>query len=70
MTDERFDQMVANLLNGNLTDARAQARAFRQEAIAAELAYRYCWSRKRARLAANYLKTGTKTAFQEYCDES
>lgn len=55
-----------NLENGNIDDAKRQARrhsAFRLSMFARQILF---WSHERATLAANYLKG--KASFQQYCD--
>ncbi len=61
-----MNQMIANLINGNLTDARKQAEKFSQDRI-----YRCCmeeweWSESKSHAAAVYLKTGE--GWQRFCD--
>ena len=58
--------MIANLINGNLKDARRQAKQFSPGAIADYLREECGWTRTRAVLAADWLKTGE--GWQEYCD--
>jgi len=57
--------MIENLINGNLTDAKQQAKKYRRSKIYAYLMAQG-WSHTRAILAANYLKTGE--GFQAYAD--
>lgn len=57
--------MIENLINGNLTDAKSQAKKYRRSRIYAYLMGQG-WSHTRAILAANYLKTGE--GWQAYCD--
>jgi len=57
--------MIDNLINGNLADAKNQAKRFRRAKIYAHL-IKQGWSHSRATLGANYLKTGE--GFQAYAD--
>lgn len=57
--------LIANLLNGNLSDARQQARRVSWERIFKTLTSLE-WDARRARAAADYLKG--KGSFQTYCD--
>ena len=58
--------MIDNLINGNLSDARRQAKRKSGLAIIGYLREEMGWSHERAFWAANYLKTGR--GFQAYCD--
>lgn len=58
--------MIENLINGNLTDAKKQARGFSMSRISDYLHFALGWSYNRSAKAAYYLKTGT--GFQAYCD--
>ena len=60
--------MLENLINGNCSDARRQARRFSQTKIRAFLVEDWGWTWQRATLCAEYLKTGN--GFQAYCDAS
>lgn len=57
--------MIDNLINGNLADAKQQAKRYRRSKI-----YGYLmdqgWNHSRAVTATNYLKTGE--GFQAYAD--
>lgn len=57
--------MIDNLVNGNLTDAKRQAKKFGKLAIAKHLR-EIGWSADKSGKAARYLKTGE--GFQDYCD--
>lgn len=59
--------MLRNLVNGNLSDAKFQAKAFTEATIVAFLQLQTTWTKTKCRLAAIYLKTGTR--FQEFCDQ-
>lgn len=59
--------MINNLINGNLSDARKQAKRRSLMSIRNHL-LSLGWSNKRATYAANYLKTGN--GFQLYADEN
>jgi len=58
--------MIENLINGNLTDARQQAKRFRLSQIVNHLHFMCGWSVERSNKAAIYLKTGN--GWQAYCD--
>lgn len=55
-----------NLINGNLADARAQARRYGLFDLACTLRNSYGFTRNRAIMAASYLKG--RCTFQAYCD--
>jgi hypothetical protein len=61
-----MNNMIENLLNGNLSTARKLARRFSQTKIRTFLTDERGWDFKRATLCAEYLKTGE--GFQAYCD--
>lgn len=61
-----LDRLFANLENGNITEAKAQAKrhtSFRLSMFARQI---LGWSFDRATLAAGFLKG--EATFQEYCD--
>lgn len=58
--------MIQNLINGNLTEAKNQAKRFRLAQIVNHLHFMCGWSVDRSNKAALYLKTGD--GFQQYCD--
>lgn len=58
--------MLENFINGNLTDAKRQAKRFSHSAIRNALMDDYGYSANKAALTADYLKTGT--GFQSACD--
>lgn len=58
--------MIENLINGNLTDAKKQAKRFALHKIVDALQNDFGWSLDKAYKAASYLKTGQ--GFQAYCD--
>lgn len=58
--------MIENLINGNLKDAKRQARRFSQDRIQRYLMV-LGWTEAKAHLGAIYLKTGTQEAWNEYC---
>lgn len=60
-----MQNMIQNLLNGNLSDARGQAKRYSYDKINLYL-LELGWSSIRASAAAHYLKTGH--GFQAYCD--
>lgn len=59
--------MINNLINGNLSDARRQARRYSYDNINMFL-LGIDWSSIKASAAANYLKHGGNERFQTYCD--
>lgn len=59
-------EMIDNLINGNLTDAKHQAKRFGLEKIAHYCRRELGWSNRKSAAAASYLKTGV--GFQVYCD--
>ena len=61
-------RMIENMINGNCSDARRQARRFSQTKIRRFLTDEFGWDMKRAVLCAEFLKTGE--GFQAYCDAS
>ena len=62
---ETMNSLVQNFINGNLADARKQARRFGHTAI--RLAFMDIgYSFQKAALTADYLKTGE--GFQAACD--
>jgi len=61
-------EMIDNLINGNLSDAKRQAKGKSIAQIFRYLKLDCGWSNKRAVAAANYLKTGK--GFQLYADEN
>ena len=58
--------LIDNYYNGNLADARKQAKRFSVKKIRAALIERLAYSFKKATLAAEWLKTGEQ--WQEACD--
>lgn len=60
-----MNTMIENLINGNLSDARKQAKRFSLNGIARAM-MELGWSEPRAAFAAHYLKTGL--GWQAYCD--
>ena len=60
--------MIENLINGNLTYARKQARRYSFQTIWEWLVADYGWTVEKSIYAARYLKTGEN--FQAYCDEN
>lgn len=59
-------EMIDNLINGNLADAKRQAQKFGLQRIAVYCRTQLGWSARKSAAAANYLKTGV--GFQVYCD--
>ncbi|MEI6423721.1 MAG: hypothetical protein WCP55_16000 [Lentisphaerota bacterium] len=60
-----MEQLIDNFINGNLNDARKQAKRFKLIAIRTRLED-YGLSFKKAQLIAEYLKTGE--GYQAACD--
>jgi len=58
--------MIDNYINGNLTDAKRQARHRNPQLIKAAFVTLAGYSERRAALTAHYLKTGN--GFQAACD--
>lgn len=58
--------LLDNLINGNLTDAKAQAKRYDLFAIARNAVEYLGYSRNKAIMAAAYLKG--RCTFQAYCD--
>jgi len=58
--------MINNYINGNLTEAKAQAKKYTLARIRSELIDAYGYSDNKAQLTANYLKTGE--GYQAACD--
>lgn len=58
--------MIQNFINGNLKDAKKQAKRFSELRIFTALRENYGFSEKKALLTAHYLKTGE--GFQAACD--
>jgi hypothetical protein len=66
----KIEEIAANLINGNLTDAReaAKGKAFTMQRLAAYFKTTHGWSTEKAVAAAFYLKNGTQSAFNRYCE--
>ena len=60
-----MNALIENLVNGNLTDAKEQAKRYALFAIASA-AMSYGMTRNKAVMAAAYLKG--RATFQAYCD--
>jgi hypothetical protein len=58
--------MIENLINGNVTTAREQAKGKSGLAIMRALRDDYGWSQDKSEKAAHFLKTGE--GWQAYCD--
>lgn len=58
--------VIENLINGNLNDAKRAAKRYSWRTIHKTLHVHRCWSYERASAAADYLK-GEGT-FQAFCD--
>jgi hypothetical protein len=61
-----MNSLLENFLNGNLTEAKKQARRYSLQKIRHTLQDEYGFSPLKAALTACYLKTGE--GFQEACD--
>lgn len=61
-----METMINNFLNGNLSDAKEQAKNFGLTSIAAFLEDEYGWTRNKARRTADYLKG--RGTYQAACD--
>jgi hypothetical protein len=61
-----MDSLITNLINGNLSIARHQAKRFTALKIRAFLMESHGYNFKKAQLTADYLKG--KMTFQAYCD--
>ncbi len=60
--------MIDNFINGNLREAKRQARQFSGNAIFEVLHNFYGYSIKKANLTAHYLKHPSQATFQAACD--
>ena len=58
--------LINNLVNGNLSDAKAQAKRYNLFEIAANVRDSLGYSRNKSIMAAAYLKG--RATFQAYCD--
>ena len=63
----KMQRLADNLINGNLADARHQAKRYSFTTIWEWLVNDLGWTVEKSILAARYLKTGEN--FQAYCDE-
>jgi hypothetical protein len=61
-----METMIQNYINGNLKEARKQARRFTQNTIRHVLELDYGYSVHKASLVARWIKTGS--GYQEACD--
>ncbi len=61
-----MNELIENIINGNLRDARKQAEAFELSEIRTALVDEYGYSVNKAILTAYWLKTGE--GWQESCD--
>jgi len=59
--------MFENLQNGNLKDARTQAKRYKLNQIIYFLHFDVGWTARKSNLAAIWLKTGQ--GWQMFCDE-
>jgi hypothetical protein len=66
--ERKLEQCVCNLVNGNLKEARRQAKNLSVGALTDFMKYELGWTTDKALAASEYLKTGKK--FQLYCDEA
>ena len=63
-----LDRIVDNLLNGNLTDAKRQAKRASYFGLFEHLYRHLGWSHAKAKAAVLYLKRPANATFQAYCD--
>ena len=63
-----MQEMIVNLINGNLTDAKNQAKGFTYRQIINGGIYFGGFSRNKALKAAVYLCQPSQYTFQDYCD--
>lgn len=61
----KIERIIDDLVNGNLTDAKEQAKNLSRPKIK-QFCLDFGWSENKAEAAANYLKG--KITFQTYCD--
>lgn len=66
LEENRMKAMLDNLINGNLKEAKQQARRYTEAGIRHALTNFYGYSQAKAAFAARYLKTGRH--WQDYCD--
>ena len=66
MNTTAMTTMIDNYINGNLADAREQAKRFKAPAIRETLTEDYGYSFEKATLTAEYLKSGE--GYQAACD--
>ncbi len=69
-TSKGLESLALNLINGNLTDAKRQAKRWSAEAICYQLTEYHCHSPRKAMRGAAYLKFPSQISWQSYCDES
>lgn len=62
-----MNTMIENLINGNLTEAKAQAKRYGADNIKDYL-LEQGWSSLRAFAAAMYLKWPSNASWQRFCD--
>jgi hypothetical protein len=63
---EPLDRLADNLINGNISDARKQARRHSEFRLSMFFRQCCCWPLEKSMLAAHFLKTGE--GWQAYCD--
>jgi hypothetical protein len=61
-----MNSMIANLINGNLSEAKRQAASYSETAIFQALRERVGWSVGKATLGAAWLKG--RDCWQKFCD--
>lgn len=62
----KMNNLISNLINGNLQDAKRQARRYSMETIIEVMRADHGWTWEKAFCAARWLKTGS--GWQDYCD--
>jgi hypothetical protein len=68
MNTRQIQRITENLVNGNLTDAKQQAKRVSYAALKLALVSGSGWSESKATAAASYLKNASNETFQQYCD--
>ena len=65
---DQIDRLIENLINGNITDAKAGATKVSSFRISMRLRQVYSWSFERAAIPAAFLHAEPGVTFQQYCD--
>jgi hypothetical protein len=61
-----MDQMIENIINGNLEDAKKQAKRFKVGAIYDAMLFDFGWSKNKAHYGAMWVKG--LADWQTFCD--